>query len=46
MPNQNDTDQEELLEQQRALAEFGDFALKTEAIDDILQGLRAHKPGA
>lgn len=36
MANQNDTDQEELLEQQRVLAEFGDFALKTEAIDDIL----------
>lgn len=36
MANQNDTDQEELLEQQRALAEFGDFALKTETIDDIL----------
>jgi two-component sensor histidine kinase len=36
MANQNDTDQEELLEQQRALAEFGDFALNTETIDDIL----------
>lgn len=36
MANQNDTDQEELLEQQRALAEFGDFALKTETIDAIL----------
>jgi two-component sensor histidine kinase len=36
MANQDDTNQEELLEQQRALAEFGDFALKTEAIDDIL----------
>src|SRR6478672_8289852 len=36
MANQIDTDQERLLEQQRALAEFGDFALKTETIDDIL----------
>ena len=36
MANQDDTNQEELLEQQRVLAEFGDFALKTEAIDDIL----------
>lgn len=36
MANQNDTNQDELLEQQRVLAEFGDFALKTEAIDDIL----------
>jgi len=35
MANQDDTDREELLEQ-RALAEFGDFALKTETIDDIL----------
>jgi len=36
MAHQDDTNQEELLEQQRVLAEFGDFALKTEAIDDIL----------
>jgi hypothetical protein len=36
MANQDDTNQEELLEQQRVLAEYGDFALKTEAIDDIL----------
>jgi two-component sensor histidine kinase len=36
MTNQNDTDQEELLEQQRALAEFGAFALRTETVDDIL----------
>jgi two-component sensor histidine kinase len=36
MANQDDTNQEELLEQQRVLAEFGDFALKTEAINDIL----------
>ncbi|MBO1904463.1 GAF domain-containing protein [Microvirga sp. 3-52] len=36
MANQDNTNQEELLEQQRALAEFGDFALKTEALDDIL----------
>jgi len=36
MANQDDTNQEDLLEQQRVLAEFGDLALKTEAIDDIL----------
>jgi two-component sensor histidine kinase len=36
MANQDNTNQEELLEQQRALAEFGDFALKSEALDDIL----------
>lgn len=36
MANQEDTDQGELLEQQRVLAEFGDFALKAEAIDAIL----------
>ncbi|MGF9758905.1 HWE histidine kinase domain-containing protein [Microvirga sp. 0TCS3.31] len=36
MANQDSTNQDELLEQQRVLAEFGDFALKTEAIDDIL----------
>jgi two-component sensor histidine kinase len=36
MANQDSTNQEEMLEQQRVLAEFGDFALKTEAIDDIL----------
>jgi two-component sensor histidine kinase len=36
MANKDSTNQDELLEQQRVLAEFGDFALKTEAIDDIL----------
>lgn len=36
MADQDNTNQEDLLEQQRVLAEFGDFALKTEAIDDIL----------
>ena len=36
MADQQDTNQEELLDQQRALAEFGDFALKAENLDDIL----------
>jgi hypothetical protein len=36
MASQDRTNQEEMLEQQRVLAEFGDFALKTEAIDEIL----------
>jgi two-component sensor histidine kinase len=36
MADQQDADLENLLEQQRALAEFGDFALKAEALDDIL----------
>jgi hypothetical protein len=36
MASQDSTNQDEMLEQQRVLAEFGDFALKTEAIDDIL----------
>jgi two-component sensor histidine kinase len=36
MANQEETNQGELLEQQRVLAEFGDLALKTEAIDAIL----------
>lgn len=36
MANQEDANQGALLEQQRVLAEFGDFALKTEAIDTIL----------
>src|SRR5215204_385908 len=36
MANQDNTNQEELLEQQRVLAEFGDFVLKSEAINDIL----------
>jgi two-component sensor histidine kinase len=36
MANQKDTNRNELLDQQRVLAEFGDFALKTENLDDIL----------
>ena len=36
MADQQDTNQEELLDQQRALAEFGDFALKAENLDAIL----------
>ena len=36
MANQDEISRDQLLEQQRVLAEFGDLALKTEAIDDIL----------
>jgi two-component sensor histidine kinase len=36
MADQRDTNQDDLLEQQRVLAEFGELALKTEALDDIL----------
>lgn len=36
MADQQDTNQAELLEKQRVLAEFGHFALKTEDLDDIL----------
>jgi two-component sensor histidine kinase len=36
MADQRKTDRDELLEQQRVLAEFGEFALKSEALDDIL----------
>jgi len=36
MADRQHTDQKELLDQQRALAEFGDFALKSENLDDIL----------
>jgi two-component sensor histidine kinase len=36
MAEQQDTNQDDLLEQQRVLAEFGELALKTEALDDIL----------
>jgi two-component sensor histidine kinase len=36
MADQQDTNQEELLDQQRVLAEFGDFALKAENLDAIL----------
>src|ERR671913_1112440 len=36
MANQDEITRDQLLEQQRVLAAFGDFALKTEAIDDIL----------
>jgi two-component sensor histidine kinase len=36
MADQQDTDQEDLLEQQRVLAEFGELALRTEALEDIL----------
>lgn len=36
MVDQKDTDQDEVLEQQRVLAEFGDIALKTESLTDIL----------
>lgn len=37
MVDQQDTDHDELLEQQRVLAEFGDTALKTENLTDILE---------
>ncbi len=36
MAEQQGTDRDALLEQQRVLAEFGDLALKTEDLDDIL----------
>jgi two-component sensor histidine kinase len=36
MADQQDTNQDDVLEQQRVLAEFGELALKTEALDDIL----------
>ena len=36
MADQENEKQRELLEQQRVLAAFGEFALRTEAIDDIL----------
>jgi two-component sensor histidine kinase len=36
MASQKNIDQDTLLEQQRVLAEFGDFALKSEVLDDIL----------
>jgi two-component sensor histidine kinase len=36
MANQDEISRDQLLEQQQVLAAFGDFALKTEAIDDIL----------
>ncbi|ANY84217.1 hypothetical protein BB934_38950 (plasmid) [Microvirga ossetica] len=36
MADQYDTNQDGVLEQQRVLAEFGELALKTEALDDIL----------
>lgn len=36
MADQLDTNRNDLLEQQRVLAEFGELALKTEALDDIL----------
>jgi two-component sensor histidine kinase len=36
MAHQRDTNHDDLLEQQRVLAEFGELALKTEALDDIL----------
>jgi hypothetical protein len=36
MAEQQDTNQDDVLEQQRVLAEFGELALKTEALDDIL----------
>jgi two-component sensor histidine kinase len=36
MANQQEPNQDDLLEQQRVLAEFGELALKTEALDDIL----------
>jgi two-component sensor histidine kinase len=36
MARQKDPSQDELLEQQKVLAEFGDFALKTENLDAIL----------
>jgi hypothetical protein len=36
MADQQDANQDDVLEQQRVLAEFGELALKTEALDDIL----------
>ena len=36
MANQDETSRDELLEQQRVLAEFGDLALRTEDLDAIL----------
>jgi two-component sensor histidine kinase len=36
MADQQDTNQDDVLEQQRVLAEFGELALKTEVLDDIL----------
>jgi len=36
MADQQDTPQNDVLEQQRVLAAFGELALKTEALDDIL----------
>jgi two-component sensor histidine kinase len=36
MAERHDTNQDDVLEQQRVLAEFGELALKTEALDDIL----------
>jgi two-component sensor histidine kinase len=36
MADRQETNQDALLEQQRVLAEFGELALKTEALDDIL----------
>jgi two-component sensor histidine kinase len=36
MADRKDTNPDDLLEQQRVLAEFGELALKTEALDDIL----------
>jgi hypothetical protein len=36
MADRWDADRDELLEQQRVLAEFGDYVLKTEVLDDIL----------
>jgi two-component sensor histidine kinase len=36
MSNRQDINHDELLDQQRVLAEFGDFALKAENLDDIL----------
>jgi two-component sensor histidine kinase len=36
MADQQNTNQDNLMEQQRVLAEFGELALKSEALDDIL----------
>jgi two-component sensor histidine kinase len=36
MADQRKTDQDELLEQQRVLAEFGELAIKTQSLDDVL----------
>ncbi len=36
MTDGQDTNQDDVLQQQRVLAEFGELALKTEALDDIL----------